>query len=50
MRKDTGDGPGTDAHTYSPAPTCGNLGGFSKEIETLTLQTLTYCHKVRELI
>lgn len=42
--------PGTDAHTYSLAPTCGNLRGFSKEIETFILQMLTHCHKVRELI
>lgn len=30
--------PGTEAHTYSLAPTCGNLRGFSKEIETFILQ------------
>lgn len=33
--------PGMHSHTHSPTPTSGNLGGFLKETETLTLQMLT---------
>lgn len=39
--------PGTHSHIHSPTPTFGNLGGFSKEPETFTLQMFTHCHQVR---